>query len=708
MNEWKRILSDRRRRIILLCIPILCLALFCYQKSDGKLKNLLSDAQDYRALLAEYNGKSVDEIVAAFDGNNSMTAHEERLLEQAEHLQGYAQYLQRVQTQAQKMQQSGLFSSNKNSFTYRNIIKTAQDFADMTVEDIALGNDRALQDWLAFTAADWIFLGAVLILVMSFFDDRKKSLAAIVRACPNGRSSLQLSRLGILSCYCVAMTALLYYLPLGLSALIDGGWDDLSRPIQSLAEFQKCTEKMSISAFLLRFFLAKAACGILLGVLFWFLLSFLEQIQLCWAVTAGTLAVEYLLFTLIPAQSVLSPFREINVFSYVFTTQLYTKYENINFVGFPVGRSDFLLALLAIAVIALSTFTVFLLTRRYPFGNRDVLGRWLHLWNRLGDAVRRHLGLYGLEWHKLLFLTAGGLFLLLAFFLTKDMRHNSWAYYNPNDTAYRQYIAQVQGPVTQDTYEYIREARAVLSENDMQYSAFSTALDRLEQTLAQLDDGAWIVDDLPFMNFYGLKSDFFLQKKGILTLICLTLCLSPLFTCEESTDLRRTLKATAGGRERYFRTKYLLALSVTILTWLMTTGREALAVSDTFPKTLLDAPCTSVALIKHYPMTVRGFLLVLYFSRLLVLLAPMHLCIFISERSSGFEKTFLLSGLLLVIPSVAVFLGAQALSWATPMTLLCYGSFLFSGMSGVVMFIAWTVVGVVAVLSARCHWCKSV
>lgn len=706
MNEWKRILSDRRRRIILLCIPILCLLLFCYQKCDGKLENLLSDARDYRELLAQYDGKSVDEIVAAFDGNNSMTAHEKRLLEQAEHLQGYAQYLQRVQSQAQKMQQSSLFGSNKNSFTYRNIIKTAQDFADMTVEDIALGNDRGLQDWLAFTTADWIFLGAVLILVMSFFDDRKKSLAAIVRACPNGRCSLQVSRLGILVGYSVAMTALIYYLPLAISMLIDGGWDDLSRPIQSLAEFQKCTEKMSISEFLLRFFPAKAACGILLGVLFWFLLSFLEQIQLCWAVTAGTLAVEYLLFTLIPTQSILSPFREINVFSYVFTTQLYTKYENINFVGFPVGRSTFLLALLAVASAVLSALTVFLLTHRYPFGNRDVLGKWLHLWNRMGDAVRRRMGLYGLEWHKLLSLTAGGIFLIFAFFLTRDMRHNSWAYYDPADTAYRQYIAQVQGPITQDTYDYIRDARAVLSENDMEYSTFSTALDRLERTLAQLENGAWIVDELPFMNFYGQKSDFFLQKKGMLTLICLTLCLSPLFTCEESADLRRTLKATAGGRERFFRNKYLLALAVTILIWLMTTGREWLAVRKSFPQVLLDAPCSSVALIKDYPMTVRGFLLTLYFSRLLILLAPMHLCMLISERSSGFEKTFLLSGSLLVIPSVAVFLGASALSWATPMTLLSYGNILFSGVSGVVMFIVWTGAGVAALFSARRHWCR--
>ncbi len=707
MNEWRRLMSDRRRRVLLLCIPILCLLLFCYQKCDGKFDHLFTDAQEYRALLDTYDGKSVDEIVAAFEGNYSLTAHEQRLLEQAKYLQGYADYLQRVQTQAQKMQQSSLFGSNKNSFTYRNIIKTAQDFADVTAEHISLGNDRAMQDWLAFSAADWIFLAAVLILVMSFFEDRQKSLSAIVRACPAGRSRLQLSRLGILVCFSAAMTVMLYAVPLAVSLLIDGGWDGLDRPVQSLAEFQKCTEVIQISSFLPRYFAMKAACGILLGALFWFMLSFLEQIQLCWAATAGALAMEYLLYTLIPTQSVLSPLREINVFSYVFTAELYTKYENINFVGFPVGRSTFLSGLLAVAVLALGAWIVFMAARRYPFGNRDLLGKWLHMWNRLGDAMRRRLGLYGLEWYKLLFLTAGGIFLAFSFFFTKDMRHNSSGYFRAEDTAYRQYVAQVQGPVTQDTYTYIHDARAALEAKDMQNSAFSNALDRLEKTLADLDDGAWIVDDVPFMNYYGEKADYLLQKNGVIALLCLTLCLSPLFSCEENGDVRKVLKAASGGRERLFRCKYLLALGVTLLVWLMTTGREWRAAAAYFGNVLTAAPCSSVPLLRQYGnMTVGGFLALLYLSRLVVLLTPMHLCIFIAERSSGFEKTFLQSGLLLAVPAVVVFLGGSALTRFTPMTLLSCENPLLSGTGGTVQFAVWSGISVPAVIAAKRHWCR--
>ncbi len=707
MNEWKRIFSDRKRCITILCILILCLFLFFYQKCDGNFASLITEAQGYRELLGVYSGRTPAEVTEAFPDPWSITENEQRLLAQAEHLVGYGAYLDRVQTQAYNMQMSSLFNSNRDSFVYRNIIKTAEDFANCSSDEVRLGNDRAVQDWLAFSLADWAFLAAILLFVMAFLEERQKGLSAIVRSCPAGRGKLQLSRMLILLLYSAGMTLALYYLPLVLSLCLDGGWADLSRPIQSLAEFQRCTAQLSVSEFLLQFFFVKTACGFLLGLLIWFLLSFLEQVQLCWMMTAAGLAVEYLLYTLVPAQSIFSPLRYVNVFSYVFTAELYTDYVNINFFEFPLERRTLLLGLLVALAVALCSATIWVLTKRYPFGNRDWLGKWLHLWNRAGDGLRRHLGVYGFEWYKLLFLSFGGIFLIFGILLTRDIQCNSGAYNTMDNLVYRQYVSQIQGPVTQDTYDYINDAWQTLESSELDTAEFVAALERLEQTVTDLEDGMWIVDETTVLNIYGSNAWRLQRKNAMLAMIFLVACLSPLFTCEQQGDVKKILRSTPGGRSKLFWTKYAVALSITALVWLLVFGQEWWAATDFLGDLILSAPCGSIGMLKGYPMTVGTFLILLYISKGLCLLIPMHLCVFIGERCAGFEKAFLLSGVVLLIPAAAYSFGMDAAQIVTPLSFLSDGNLLLSGTNGVLLFVAWIGLAVFVLFVAKRNWCKT-
>ena len=708
MNEWKRIFSDRRRRLTVLCIPVLCLALFFYQKCEGNFPALIAEAQEYRDLLVEYANNTLTEIVEAFPDPWIITESEQRLLAQAEHLRDYGAYLERVQEQAAKMQMTSVFGNDPASFVYRNILKTAEVFADCSAEEVSLGNDRAVQDWLAFSFADWAFLGAILLFVMAFLEERQKGLSAIVRSCPAGRGKLQLSRVLILLLYAAGMTLALYYLPLVLSMCIDGGWEGLARPVQSLAEFRLCTAQMSIGGFLVQYFFVKTACGFLLGLLIWFLLSFLEQVQLCWMMTAAGLAVEYLLYTLVPAQSVFSPLRYVNVFSYVFTAELYTNYVNINFFEFPVERRTLLLGLLAVLAVLVSAATLWVLTKRYPFVNRDRMGKWLHLWNRAGDAVRRHLGLYGFEWYKLLFLSFGGLFLAMGILLTQDIQCNSGAYNRTEDLVYRQYVSQIQGPVTQDTYDYITGAWQAVEASDLEdTAAFEAALERLEQTVSDTEDGMWIVDEISFLNIYGSNAWRLQRKNGLLALIFLVACLSPLFTCEQQGDVKKVLHSTPGGRSSLFWTKYAVALSVTAVVWLWVFGQEWWKATELLGELILSAPCGSIGMLKGFDMSVGAFLVLLYLSKGLALLIPMHLCIFIGERCAGFEKAFVISGVMLLVPAAAYSFGLDAVQFATPLSFLSDSNLLLSGGSGVILFAVWMGPATVALLSAKQNWCKA-
>lgn len=687
----------------MLCIPLVCFALFFYQKA---MDAMWADPQEYRALVEKWRDHDPEEILAALSEQFEMSENEMRLKAQVEYLKDYPNYLERVQAQAYKMQHSSIFGADPNSFTYRNIIKTAKDFDDLSSDGVSLGNDLAMQNWLAFSWADWGFLAMILLLVMSFLEERKKGLASIIRSCPAGQGKLQGTRLLILLLYSAGMTFLLYYLPLVVSLVAEGGWDDLSRSVQSLAAFQKCTARLTIGEFLVQFFFLKTACGFFLGVLIWFALSFLEQVQLCWMVTAAALAVEYFLHTTIPAQSVLSPLRYVNVFSFVFTSKIYTEYVNLNFFTYPVGKSTMLLALLLIGTIVLTTVIVVLLPKRYPFGNRDLLGKWLNLWNRVKDPALRRLGMFGFEWYKQLFMTAGGLVLVLGLLISRNLPLNSGAYNRIEDSLYRQYVAQIQGPVTQSTHDYIAQAKASLEGVEINRAEFEAALNRLEQTVGDLPEGAWLVDDTMFLNIYGSESRYTQRNTALIALLILCAGLSSLFSLEQNADLRRMLHSTPRGREKLFRTKYGVAVSITVLVWLMVFVQEWRTAAETLGEAILSAPCSSIGMLKGCSGTVGGFMTALCISKGVVLVIPMNLCVFIAVRSERFEKAFLFSGILLLIPAAAFRFGVHMLQFLTPMYFAADGN-LLSATNNFVPFASWMFISVLAIFAAKHRWSKT-
>ena len=491
-----------------------------------------------------------------------------------------------------------------------------------------------------------------------------------------------------------------------VSLVAEGGWSELSRPVQSLAAFQKCTAQLTIGEFLVQFFFLKTACGFFLGVLIWFALSFLEQVQLCWMVTSAALAVEYFLHTTIPAQSILSPLRYVNVFSYVFTSKIYTEYVNLNFFTYPIGKSTMLLGLLMIGMIVLTTVIVVLMPKRYPFGNRDLLGKWVNLWNRVKDPVLRKLGMVGFEWYKQLFMTAGGLILILGLLISSDLPLNSGAYNRIEDSLYRQYMSQVQGPVTQSTHDYIAQAKASLEGVEINRAEFEAALNRLEQTVADIPEGAWLVDDTMFLNIYGSESWYTQRNTALIALLILCASLSSLFAPEQNADLRRMLHSTSRGRERLFWAKYGVAVGITVLVWLMVFVQEWRTASEMLGEAILSAPCSSIGMLKGCSGTVGGFMTALCISKGVVLVIPMNLCVFIAVRSELFEKAFLFSGVLLLIPAAAFRFGVHMLQFLTPMFFAADGN-LLSATNNFVPFASWVLISVLAIIAAKHRWSKT-
>ena len=97
----------------------------------------------------------------------------------------------------------------------------------------------------------------------------------------------------------------------------------------------------------------------------------------------------------------------------------------------------------------------------------------------------------------------------------------------------------------------------------------------------------------------------------------------------------------------------------------------------------------------------------LYLFKLIALLIPVHFCIFIGERCQTFEKTFLFSGLFMLLPAAAYYFGADTLALLTPASFLADSSPVLYGTNTIPVLVLWMVASVLALLAAKRNWCKT-
>lgn len=186
-------------------------------------------------------------------------------------------------------------------------------------------------------------------------------------------------------------------------------------------------------------------------------------------------------------------------------------------------------------------------------------------------------------------------------------------------------------------------------------------------------------------------------------MLFLVACLSPLYASEQNGDLRKVLRSAPGGRERLFRAKYAVALTLTALVWLLVFGREWKLAAKTL-QPILAAPCASISMLRAFPGTIGTFLGLMAAFQLLALVIPTNLCMWISERSGGFEKSFLICGVVLLFPAAILSFGGSWVRWLTPMTFLADGNLLTGGLIQLPLFLIWALGSIAALLHAKKHW----
>ena len=119
------------------------------------------------------------------------------LLTQTDYLTGYGGWLDNIQKNKENLLTFSIFN-DPNSFSGRNIIKTAEEFEKLRGVELTLGTDGAVDAFMTFRLTDYFLLVVLLLIGLSFLEERKAGLWSVVHAAPNGRLRLAVRRALIL------------------------------------------------------------------------------------------------------------------------------------------------------------------------------------------------------------------------------------------------------------------------------------------------------------------------------------------------------------------------------------------------------------------------------------------------------------------------------------------------------------------------------
>lgn len=665
------------------------------------------------------------------------------LLINADYLTGYDNWLNSIQRNKENMQMFSLFETD--SFSGRNIVKTADEFEKLRGVSLSLGADGAVNSFMSFSLTDYFMIAVLLIIVMSFFEERKAGLEGIIHAAPYGRARLALQRTVILFGVSFGGVLLLYGLNLAIGFSIFGGIDDLTRAVQSMKILGKLPVLCSVGSFLIYYLILRVLASFFIGLLFWLLLSAVNNVKYTIIIAAVLLAVEYSLYTFLPVQSVWNGLKYFNLFTYISLSDLYTNYLNINIFDYPIDiRTISQFALLPMCMF-LAAACVFIYCKKKPAGGKDLLGKIAYRIRGVTEKVLCRLGLLGTEAYKTLWIQKGVvIFALFVYVVFKLPFSANIPLYSAAESAEQKYIGELSGEITDETFSKIDSIMEQLDKSISDYekakidfengiitksqlnlfardeaaaSSSKEGLDRVRDRANELktsgtDKGfiPWLIDEMPFESVYGTAAQNNQHRTAVIAVLALTLLLAGSMVYERRSNMTFLSSSTVRGRGILLSRKLLLAVFISAAVWAVVYGCEVYILITKFDIREWDIAVQNLSMLTEFPIhcSIRGWLIFLYAHRLLVLICGAMIVLLISSLVKRMELAYVAACGVMLLPSVLyAYMGVRLLKPLAYIVGVEGVPLLFSENGKVAQLLIWSVVLIIVAGTSVAWLCYS-
>ncbi len=333
--------------------------------------------------------------------------------EQSDYVDGYQEYLDKIQSDAAYIQKGGIFGS-ADGYLAKNAAKTASDYEKMNAvaDRVCLAPVYGFETIVKGDLTGLLAAIFTLYLSVCLVRFQKRGLWDMVYAAPKGRTRFFLGQIAVLFWGSIISVCLLYGARAVTGVLFfgKGSWN---LPVQCSSLFESCTLPVSIGQMIVLVFLFHIASAFASALVSLFFCILIRQEKIAVLVCLGIAIIESILYKSISANSSLVLIRIFNIAALWNIQEVMYGYQNVPIGTIPVGQYTSYIVYISILILVCACTIILLGSRRHPKGAASLSERLMEL---IGKAASRFAGAFPpifSEWRKLLFFEHGFLLLLL-------------------------------------------------------------------------------------------------------------------------------------------------------------------------------------------------------------------------------------------------------------------------------------------------------
>lgn len=516
---------------------------------------------------------------------------------QLEYQNDYPAYIKSILKNAQNLSSKKLFS-NKTSYSYKSIQKSANDFSKNKNIKLSLVNDLPVSAVLNYQIGDFILILICVFMAISFVSEKNVNL--LINTCKNGRRILKMKQLPILILFSLFFSFAIYISEMLISLKIYDAPMNLYALIQSTDIFSDCILHINFLQLFAIHILFKAIIASMIALAIWLFISLSSNIILVSAIAGVITAIELLLYKNISAQSNLSILKTFNIFS-LFDYRSISEYNLVSVFSKPVRAEKAVWIIVLLIIFIISALILISANRNYPIKSPKKAFRILHvLFDKLSEFYAKLQSvIYAGRFETFKIMHIGkGLLVVIAFFLIIGFNFNTNPLvFSSTEAFLNDYYEEYGGELSEKVYKNIEkmrsEADAVESEYNFkseQYASGEISLEEYELAAAKneaYDTQRKAVDKLTeqidrieslsqkgikpvLVNELGYNNLFYSQSNQtqILILICAVVILfSSVFSIEKGSNMLILNHCSKNGRKQlYFKKIFTVIPKTFILT----------------------------------------------------------------------------------------------------------------------------------------------